>query len=111
MGSPMSGAEDIRMLRAVQQAAYEWDDERTEAMESTLAAFAEMLYKLEHGQRSELTPKQRDWLKGVYEDVCGDPQYRNDWSAGRVPEGRPVETPAVLRSLPLKPPSRPKVDE
>jgi hypothetical protein len=54
-----------------------------------------------------LTEKQAKWVRGVYDRVFDSPSYENLFSAGKVPLGKPVETPAVLRNLPKKPPSRP----
>ena len=64
-------------------------------------AFRRML-----GGRRALTPKQRAWAEGIAEGrfVEPEPQYENLVSSGRVPRGREVETPAVLRDLPKRPP-------
>jgi hypothetical protein len=101
----MSRHDDMRMLQEILDAAQSWDDERVEAMESTLAAFVDMLSRLERGGR-DLSEKQRAWVSGVHENVTGTPNYENAWSAGKVPRGREVATPEVLKRLPLKPPRR-----
>jgi hypothetical protein len=103
-------ADDMRMLREITDAAHSWDEERYDSMESTIDAFVEMLARLDRGGR-DLSGKQRGWVRGIYEKVIGIPQYENAWSAGKVPKGRDVPTPAVLQNLPKRPPSRPKVDE
>lgn len=101
----MSRAEDIRMLREVLDAAVDFDDDRAESFQSTSKAFADMLSRLQDGGR-DLTDKQRAWLRGVHENVVGEVHYENAWSAGKVPRGREVETPEVLKHLPLRPPTR-----
>lgn len=55
-----------------------------------------------------LTPKQRAWAEGIAEGrfVEAEPDYQNLVSRGLVPRGREVEPPAVLRNLPLRPPTR-----
>jgi hypothetical protein len=53
-----------------------------------------------------LSDKQRNWLRVTHERVTGTPNYVNAFSAGRVPRGREVPTPEVLKHRPLKPPSR-----
>lgn len=106
----MTRSDDIRMLRAILDEAHGFDEERAEAFQSTFDAFSDMHARLERGGR-DLTDRQAAWVRGVYENVTGTPQYENAWSAGKVPRGREVETPPVLQHLPLKPPSRPKVDE
>lgn len=69
-----------------------------ELTESEREAFEDML-ELDGG----LTPKQRAWVEDVCEriGVCG---AKNLWSQGKVPRGREVPTPEVLRTLPKKPP-------
>lgn len=68
----------------------------------TREAFNEMLLKLESGERSTLSPKQREWAQSKF----GIETYRNDFSAGRVPRGREVATPEVLKHRPLRPPGK-----
>lgn len=53
-----------------------------------------------------LSEKQKEWIRGVHERLFDAPSYENAWSNGKVPKGREVETPAVLRNLPKKPPPR-----
>lgn len=64
-------------------------------------AFDEML-----ARDRPLSDKQRAWVRAVHEKLCGTPHYENAWSAGKVPRGREVPTPAVLQKLPLRPPGR-----
>jgi hypothetical protein len=97
--------EDARMLRVIIDAAESFDEERAESFESTCAAFVEMLARLDRGGR-DLTDRQRAWVCGVYEQTTGVPVYENSWSAGKVPKGRDVPTPAVLQQLPKRPPGR-----
>lgn len=65
--------------------------------------------ELTNGKRRLLTHKQRDWAEEELDKRA--PTYLNLVSAGKVPIGRPVETPDVLRpscpfAHPLKPPQR-----
>lgn len=56
-----------------------------------------------------LTEKQVRWVKGVYEKLFDQPVYLNEWSAGRIPEGKALATPVpdvLKKPLPLRPPSR-----
>jgi hypothetical protein len=68
--------------------------------------FEDMAEKLADTTRldyqSMLSAKQRSYVSDVLDKF--EPQYSNDVSAGRVPLGKPVMTPDVLRHLPLKPP-------
>lgn len=68
-------------------------------------AFAEMLEGLREGRYASLTRKQREWAIEVSVRI-GAVGYENLVSSGGVPIGRPVETPQVLRNLPMKPPGR-----
>ena len=52
--------------------------------------------------QSGLSPKQRAWVQRVHERLV--PQYENLVSSGRVPRGKEVPTPEVLKVLPLRPP-------
>jgi hypothetical protein len=56
----------------------------------------------------KLTPKQRAFVTALVNGDRYEPEetYENARSAGKVPMGRPVEMPAVLRNLPLRPPGR-----
>lgn len=67
-------------------------------------AFEDMRKRLERFPQATLTDKQREWAA----NVAGEEIYKNEFSAGLIPRGREVETPAVLRreNLPLKPPGR-----
>jgi hypothetical protein len=56
------------------------------------------------GKFQMLTTKQREWVTTVHERIV--PAYANLVSRGLVPRGREVETPAVLRNLPKRPPQR-----
>jgi len=59
-------------------------------------------------QYEHLIAKQREWVQLVYERICGKPLTR--LTAGAIPRGREVPTPAVLQNLPKQPPPR-KRDE
>jgi hypothetical protein len=65
-------------------------------------AFTDMLERV--GRGGKLTDKQRSWVKAVLDE----PEYENLVSAGKVPMGKPIETPAILRpeNLPKRPPPR-----
>jgi hypothetical protein len=58
-----------------------------------------------------LSLKQVAWLKDVYDKFCDVPQYENLVSSGKVPRGREIELPEVLKKLPMKPPQRRRVEE
>jgi hypothetical protein len=63
-------------------------------------AFEELRVRLEDGYL--LTEKQKKWALGLLDK----PTYANEWSAGKIPRGREVATPAVLLRRPLKPPGK-----
>lgn len=67
-------------------------------------AFEDMRKRLERFPNATLSDKQREWAA----KVAGEEIYRNDFSAGRVPRGREVATPDVLKpeNLPKRPPMR-----
>lgn len=83
-----------------------WVDEHEEAEERfNVGAFRDMLSRFEAGRR--FSEAQRSWIAGVYEKLFDEPQYSNDWSAGKVPLGfKEVPAPKVLQNLPKKPPGR-----
>ena len=69
--------------------------------------FENMLDDLDAEKWPALTERQRAWVKGVHEKICGGtPEYLNLVSSGRVPRGREVPEPEVLKRRPLKPPGR-----
>jgi hypothetical protein len=72
--------------------------------EETREAFNDMIDRMSSAPfpQRELTEKQRAWVCNVLDE----PEYENAWSAGTVPRGREVPTPAVLQNLPKKPPPR-----
>ncbi len=74
-------------------------------LEGEQTAFAEMLEGLREGRYASLMRKQREWVIEVAARI-GSIGYENLVSSGGVPIGRPVETPQVLRNLPMKPPGR-----
>lgn len=76
-------------------------DDIDEEVRFNARAFDEMLRR-----DRPLSEKQRAWVRAVHEKICGTPHYENAWSAGRVPRGRDVPTPAVLQNLPMRPPPR-----
>jgi hypothetical protein len=69
------------------------------------AAFVDML-----ARDRALSFKQRAWVRAVYEKTFDEPMYENLASSGTLCRGREVETPAVLRHLPKKPPQRRTTD-
>ncbi len=95
--------DDAKMLRELLAKHEEIEDDRELLSGVQQKAFTGML---ERGR--PLTRNQTQWVRGCYERVFGVPTYENLFSAGKVPMGRPVETPAILRreNLPLKPPPR-----
>ena len=60
---------------------------------------SDMRAPLLSGERRRLSLKQRAWAEDIARRVT-------PISAKDAPEGRPVETPEVLRNLPKKPPRR-----
>jgi hypothetical protein len=89
------------------------DQHTGELSEAELEAFADMRFSLQayggtdihsKGKFQMLTTKQREWVTTVHERII--PAYANLVSRGLVPRGREVETPAVLRNLPKRPPMR-----
>lgn len=66
-------------------------------------AFSDMRRKL-NTERNELSAKQRAWVLRVCERVGVNPVRPDDRKP--VPRGNEVELAPVLRSLPLKPPTR-----
>ena len=62
-------------------------------------AFSEMLTWLDRGEGRGLSVKQREWVESALLEYT--PIATTD-----VPRGREVETPAVLKNLPTKPPRR-----
>jgi hypothetical protein len=89
--------------------------ERDGLSDDRRAIFEDMLQKLQTYGRP-LTKKQRDFAKAALEGEKyePEPEYENLVSSGRVPIGRPVVTPPVLRpeNLPKRPPPRkPIIDD
>jgi hypothetical protein len=114
MKPPPHVAEDLRMLcaRAVELDELDGDDaEPPDANDAyrfqpqTRKAFRDMLSKLENGL-PELSQRQREWVRGIFDRVFDDPQYENLFSKGNLCIGKPVETPEVLKHLPKFPPGR-----
>ena len=66
------------------------------------SAFDDMHHHLQLRRLSALTPKQRKWAHEVLDKW--EPQYSNDFSAGKVPRGKEVTVNVGLK--PLKPPGR-----
>jgi hypothetical protein len=95
--------DDARMLRELLARHDELEDEREILSGVQHKAFTGML---ERGR--PLTQAQAQWVRGCYERHFGVPTYENLWSAGKVPMGRSVETPASLRreNLPMRPPKK-----
>jgi len=93
------------------------DHHSDELSETEVEAFADMRFSLQaYGgmeipskpKYQQLTDKQRTWVMSAHERIV--PQYENLVSRGLVPRGREVETPAVLRNLPKRPPTRRRDD-
>jgi hypothetical protein len=68
-------------------------------------AFNEMLRGLIGGTYEHLTIRQREWVSEVAKRI-GCIGYENLVSTGRVPRGREVAEPEILKRRPLKPPGR-----
>ena len=83
-----------------------WADEHDDVAEDrfNVEAFERMRRTIARGGR--LSPSQESWIEGVYAKLFDEPTYRNEWSAGAIPRGKEVPTPAVLQNLPLRPPGR-----
>lgn len=79
--------------------------EKKELADEHREAFEDMLEKMTEKAR-ELSPKQRAYVRSVLGDDVEDDKPIVLFSSGKIPVGNPVETPAVLRNLPLKPPGR-----
>jgi hypothetical protein len=95
--------EDLRQLTEL------LEDHGGELADSEREAFTDMraalrAFPADAEGRRQLSAKQREWLRGVRDRLV--PQYENLVSAGNVPRGREVPTPAVLQILPKKPPTR-----
>jgi hypothetical protein len=67
--------------------------------EDTRRAFSEMLAWLDRGEGRGLSVRQREWVESALLEYT-------PISASDVPRGREVQTPEVLKKLPLKPPTR-----
>ncbi len=102
--------DDAKLLRACIAWASEEEKNRDldENEEKWRAAFQDMLDRWR-----VLTDRQREWVKSVYERVIGDPQYLNEFSAGKIPLGTALATPVpkvLQQPLPMKPPQRKRDD-
>lgn len=100
---------DIELLhKLLDDHAHEMQDNERESAE-------DMLDKMESGLGEatdlRLTEKQRDFAKSLYTKYA--PDYQNLISSGKAPRGKEVPTIEMLKreNLPLKPPSRRKLDE
>lgn len=100
MGTPHD--DDLTLLRRCLDWAGANEDEAEDRF--NVGAFRGMLERVQHGRA--LSHDQRIWVQDVIDKLFGEPVYRNEWSAGQILKGRDVPTPAVLRNLPLKPPTR-----
>jgi hypothetical protein len=100
---------DLRRLRALVAhfGALEEAGEADENQQRHGAAFRDMLSRMESGRLRILNGRMRDYVKAIFERDCG-PEYENLVSSGKVPEGKKVPTPAVLKpeNLPKLPPHR-----
>ena len=79
--------------------------EKPDLAEEHREAFEDMLDKMIEHER-ELSPKQRSYVKSLLGEDADDDEPRVLFASGKIPMGKPVETPAVLKNLPLKPPGR-----
>lgn len=106
MSTPLSIKEAIRLIDEV-LATVEGtdDDEETRFRVSDFRSMRERLLKFENSQ-APVSERQATYIRDVHERVLGVPQYENLFSSGKLCIGRPVETPAVLKNLPKKPPGR-----
>lgn len=103
-----SREDDLALLRALVAAPN--DDTREHGLtEDERRSFRDILGRLEApksrftaGTGRVLTPKQRQWA----EDVATRRGLSWQRDNSTIPVGAPVETPEVLRNLPLKPPGR-----
>lgn len=95
--------DDRGMLRQLVDKHRELDESDDDRSTQIPSAFADMLQ-----QDRSLSPKQRMWVRAVYERFFDEPMYENLASSGELCRGREVETPAILQraNLPLKPPRR-----
>lgn len=95
------GEDDKALLRAViDRLPGEYDEKEAYAFEG-------MLDNLNQRRFKKLTPKQRAWLERTAERLGASyvPRGELPIRAADVLRGREVETPAVLRDLPKRPPS------
>ncbi len=102
----MTRDDAARMLREVLEATKDFDDEDRRFDHNARQVFDGWLSRMDRWPSAELSERQAKWLAGVHERVCDSPKYENAWSAGKVPMGRPVATPAVLTNLPKRTPQR-----
>jgi hypothetical protein len=72
---------------------------KEELSEGARIAFLEMNSWLAQGEGRGLSIKQREWVESALLEYM-------PLNASDVPRGKEVETPAVLKNLPLKPPKR-----
>ena len=103
---------DLQLLREL------LDEHAGELTVPEVEAFADMRFDLQayggilgpespSGRRfQQLTVDQRAWAARVHERVVGVPSTR--LTAGEIPRGREVPTPAILQHLPKKPPPMPR---
>ncbi len=92
---------DARLLTEVLRYVEERHDDPDERTDVPYRAFKDML-----DRGAALSDKQRAWVRSVHARLFDETTYENLVSSGRVPRGREVETPAILRDLPKKPPPR-----
>jgi hypothetical protein len=84
----------------------EHPDELNDVETEMLASMRFDLTAYDNGMFLQLTEKQRAMVAGVHERIVGKPLTR--LTAGEIPRGREVPTPAVLQNLPKKPLPLPK---
>jgi hypothetical protein len=69
-----------------------------------LEMFEKWFSEIDTGRRASLSERERLWVNDVIDRE--EPRYANLVSRGLVPRGKEVDTPDVLKVLPLKPPGR-----
>jgi len=97
-------ARDLELLSAVL--------DKDDLSDAVRTSFEDMQTKVD---RYPLSKKQRVWAKAILAGEKYEPEEEclNLWSGGKVPKGRDVPDPPMLRreNLPMKPPPRRPVED
>lgn len=104
MSTAVLSPEDRDLLKRVLDWARAHEDDLDDNQAKWFEVFTEWWEKYR-----PLSERQRAWLKGVADRLELEPEYKNDWSAGKVPRGEALATPipeVLRRPLPMKPPGR-----